>query len=483
MKIQESITQLQQFRQKLYESFPRRADALIDLVDALSSNTTARSVVELSLSPLFRRGYGSVHDSIDNFFQATSIEVASSGRRQREQRLIRLIASQLRPPQEEKFWLFGVDVTPGPRPFARTLPDRTFVYQPNPIRGNKPVAIGHQYSALLAFPEKATPKAPPWVVPLSIRRVTSQESKATVGVEQVSALLTDDTLPFHDDLCVTVADSDYSRLPYLGPTVKHDNLVTIARVGSNRTFHRSLAMTEGNNPQGHPTWYGECFSLKDATTWGEPDEVAQTTFTTRRGQTYTVKLEAWHNLLMHGSRAFAMHQHPFTLIRAQVTDSEGRTVFQRPLWLIVIGSRRHRLSLLDAWRAYGRRYDLEHFFRFGKQRLLMASYQTPDVEHEENWWQIASLAYVQLWLAHPLAEALPRPWECYLPRPKVGLASPSAVQRDFGRIIGRIGTPTVVPKRRGKSPGRKKGERPGRRERHPVLKKGAAKPQRAQRAA
>ena len=35
--------------------------------------------------------------------------------------------------------------------------------------------------------------------------------------------------------------------------------------------------------------------------------------------------------------------------------------------------------------------------RFGKQRLLMTQFQTPDVEHEENWIQFVLLAYVQLW--------------------------------------------------------------------------------------
>ena len=70
--------QLQQFRQGLYDSFERRPDALLDLVDALSSNTTAHSVVELSLSPVFRRGYSSVHDAIDNFLRAEDRDRAAN---------------------------------------------------------------------------------------------------------------------------------------------------------------------------------------------------------------------------------------------------------------------------------------------------------------------------------------------------------------------------------------------------------------------
>jgi hypothetical protein len=44
------VIPLAAYRQGLYDLFPRRADALMDLLDALSSNTTARSVVELSLN-------------------------------------------------------------------------------------------------------------------------------------------------------------------------------------------------------------------------------------------------------------------------------------------------------------------------------------------------------------------------------------------------------------------------------------------------
>ena len=112
---------LEQFRSELYEALPYRRDTLFDLLDALSSNTTARSVVELSLSPFFRREYSSITDGIDNFFQATEGEE----RREWEQELVRVIGPYLPAPQERKFWLFGIDVTPQPRPFAKTLADRT----------------------------------------------------------------------------------------------------------------------------------------------------------------------------------------------------------------------------------------------------------------------------------------------------------------------------------------------------------------------
>lgn len=51
---------LVQFRQKLYQNFTNRADTLMELVDALCSTGSARSVVEYTLTPCFRRTYSSL---------------------------------------------------------------------------------------------------------------------------------------------------------------------------------------------------------------------------------------------------------------------------------------------------------------------------------------------------------------------------------------------------------------------------------------
>ncbi len=220
-EMQVTLEQLKQFRQQLYSSLAYRGDTTMDLLDALSSNTIAKSAVELSLNPLFRRGYGSIYDGIQQFSQCVGVETTAEERRAQEQQLMQLIGSYLPTPQQQKYWLFGVDVTPAPRRFARTLGDRGYVYHPNAIAGNKPVTIGHQYSALVLFPEKlqaSAPQvsAPPWVVPLSLRRVTTQETKLSIGVQQVNLLLNDQTLPFHQQLCVQVVDSEYSVVSYLG---------------------------------------------------------------------------------------------------------------------------------------------------------------------------------------------------------------------------------------------------------------------------
>ncbi len=315
------MTQLEQFRQNVYDQYLNCADASMDLLDALTANTTARSVVELSLNASFRRNYGSVYTAITGFFQPAPLQEVQAERRAYNRRLTRILAPYLPVPEQRPFWLFGLDVTPAPRPFARTLADRSFVYQPNTIWGNKPIAIGHQYATLALLPEKTGSQAPPWIVPVSTRRVDSAKTGTQVGVEQVADVFSDATLPFAKDLCVQVGDTTYSQVPFLGP-ISHmhlDHLVTIARLRSNRTVYRPApAVLKEPGKRGRHPWYGQPFKLKDETTWGPADEEEEVSYITHRGRSYRVQIQAWQDLLMRGTREYDMHQQSFTVIRCTV---------------------------------------------------------------------------------------------------------------------------------------------------------------------
>jgi hypothetical protein len=459
-----TTSQSSQFWQQVYQNFTKRADACKDLVDALSSNTGAKSVVELSLEACFRRD----HTSLFKAIAAYQPEQASKS-------LAQLAAPYLPSPHQRPFWLLGVDTTPQSRLYAQTLKDRGYVYQPTALTSNKPVTIGHQYSAVVLLPERAVQRGSPWVVPLSVQRVSSADNKELVGALQINVLLDDKALPFHGQLCVEVGDSSYCKPMYLWVNRPKANLVTVVRVRGNRTFYRQAPRSDPTDSPGHPKWYGAPFSLQDPQTWGPADETASLTGTSCRGRVYQVEIKAWFDLLMRGKRKpvpIPMHRYPFMLVRICLYNEKGDRAYPRPLWLIVIGEQRRQLSLPDIHTAYNQRYDIEHFFRFGKQKLLMDDFQTPITAHEESWWSLTHLAYLQLWVARHEAENQPRPWERSLPATKTRTLSPSQVQRDFERIIRQFGTPALAPKRRGNSPGRRKGAVFARRPRLPVVYKG-----------
>jgi hypothetical protein len=57
-----TITFFQQFRQKLYQILPKRADASLDFIDALTVAGHVASPVALSEEAPFRRKFGSIYD-------------------------------------------------------------------------------------------------------------------------------------------------------------------------------------------------------------------------------------------------------------------------------------------------------------------------------------------------------------------------------------------------------------------------------------
>ena len=464
MDITRYTTQLMQFRQELYQNFTNRADTLLELVDALCSNSAANSVVELSQTACFRRSYSSLFKAIDDWCTPKML-------------LPHLLRPYLPTPRQRSFWLLLVDVTAQPRPYGHTVADRSMVYQPTVVKRNKPVTIGHQYSSVVLGLEPEAAVSGSWVLPLLTERVPSSQDKELVSSGQIDALLDDPQLPFGQDLCVEAVDSSYSKPAYLHSHRRHPNLVTIARAKSNRTFyHQFQPEPDAVKSAGHPCWYGDPFKLSILAGRAAPDETLTRRETSVRGKRYRIEIQAWHNMLMRGKRDIPMHQHPCTLVCITRYDENGQPAFKRPLWLLVIGDRRDELSLEQIYLAYQTRFDIEHFFRFGKQKLLLTQFQTPEVEREETWWQLTHIAFAQLWLARHLTVALPRPWERNLPTMKKQPISPTLVQRGFARIIRQLGTPAQPPKPRNISSGRALGVKLPKRPRLPMVVKRNLRP-------
>jgi hypothetical protein len=62
------INVFKNFREVIYNFFSLRRDAAFELVDYLSSNTSANSVADLSLNPVHRRNYCSITRVVDEFY-------------------------------------------------------------------------------------------------------------------------------------------------------------------------------------------------------------------------------------------------------------------------------------------------------------------------------------------------------------------------------------------------------------------------------
>ena len=98
-----------------------------------------------------------------------------------------------------------------------------------------------------------------------------------------------------------------------------------------------------------------------------------------------------------------------TVVLVEVSRLPARPYPPQLLWLWWAGPGAPDLDLL--WRAYVRRFDLEHTLRFCKQSL---GWTTPRVRHPEQadrWTWLVVAAYTQLRLARPWVADRRLPWE------------------------------------------------------------------------
>jgi hypothetical protein len=165
---QSQLSKLAAFRQSVYQCLTRARDALFELIDALLTSPDITSFPELSCAPCFRRQWSSVYEALqDGKLNALA--------------LLKLEIKHL--PPTARPLLVG-DHTAWGRVQARTLKDRSFVHQPTPIKGQKPITIGHRYSRLGVVPEAAGS----WFLPLLHERIESETTPSAKLAGQLRAV-------------------------------------------------------------------------------------------------------------------------------------------------------------------------------------------------------------------------------------------------------------------------------------------------------
>jgi hypothetical protein len=303
-----------------------------------------------------------------------------------------------------------------------------------------------------------------WTAPMDVRRVHPLESTNAVAATQIKALAT--RLPADGPVPLFVLDAGYDALQVaqeLGDT----RAAILVRLRRGRCFYADPAPYAG---LGRPRRHGRKFACDDPTSWPEPTE-----HRTEEDEQYgTVRVRAWAGLHTKPGQSRARPLRapkpvlPGTLIRVEVSRLPGRTRAPQVLWLWWHGPATPDLAVV--WRAYVRRFDLEHTFRFLKQVL---NWTTPRVRHPEQadrWTWLVVLAYTALRLARPLVCDRRLPWERPVP---AATLTPYRVRRAFPQLLAALGTPAAPPKPCGRSPGRPRGAHSGPAPRYPALKRTA----------
>lgn len=113
----------------------------------------------------------------------------------------------------------------------------------------------------------------------------------------------------------------------------------------------------------------------------------------------------------------------------------------KPMWLAWIGL--ETLSLISLWELYLRRFAIEHWNRFMKQRLHWTLPKLGTTEKGQRWSDLMPLLTWQLWLGREIIEDNPLPWQKPLPVEKI---TPGRVAQGFLGLLVEIGTPAKPPK-------------------------------------
>ena len=343
--------------------------------------------------------------------------------------------------------LKACDHTNWSRPDAVTLQERTFEHSGTSIAGDKPITIGQGYSTIAWIPEDSGS----WALPLRHERITSWENPIEKAVWQLKQVC--EHLPSRP---ISVWDSEYGCAPFVLKTtdIPADILV---RLRSNLCLWGEPDAYSG---KGRPKKHGDQFKLNEPTTWSDAASVLEL----YDPKLQRVRVSLWKNL--HFRKAATR---PMLVLRVERLDAQGNLRVLKPLWLAWVGE--EMPSLEEVWRLYLRRFTIDHWYRFLKQRLHWTVPKLSTPKQCERWSDLMPLMTWEFWLARDIVADNPLPWQKSL-----GKLTPGRVAQAMGGVLAAIGTPTTSPKPRGKSPGWEPGKPRSRKNRYPTVKKRSNKP-------
>ncbi|NJL41464.1 MAG: hypothetical protein HC899_35750 [Leptolyngbyaceae cyanobacterium SM1_4_3] len=420
------FNQLQKFRHRLYGLLGNARDAVFDLMDAVLVSGSISSFVSLSQSPVFRRQWSSTYAAL----QASRLQRV---------KIMKLLVSQIATDSQP---LLAGDSSRWNRPSAKTLQDRSFW-----AGGSSGISVGHSYSSLAWIPEAEGS----WGLPVCHERITSFEtpvSKAALQLEQVTRQMSVRPL--------AVYDRGYGNASFVNQTVGVEADLLL-RLASNRCVYGKAGKYQG---RGAPAKHGHKMKLNAPQTWSLPTQ----TLEVEDAKLGRVRLTRWSEYHFRKSP-----NRPMQILRVEVLESNTSKRRFQPIWLAWLGKTMPPLECLGL--KYLRRFALEHWYRFAKQRLYWTHPQFTSLAATETWSGLMPLLTWQLWWARADCEDRPLPWQS----PQVAL-SPGRVAQAFAPILAAIGTPAPPPKLRGKSPGRASGQKLPPRPRYPTVKKRISKP-------
>ena len=322
-----------------------------------------------------------------------------------------------------------------------------------------------------------------WCPPLSLQRIRSEEDTNAVAVEQIMSLMQDETLPFGKHLCLLRADGSYGKAIFLSPLYELDDLVLIVRLrpgmkvwtkapdadptgGARRIFGDKLYLTDTSQWKTYHKKGVPYQVWQEAMCEQTPDEHLEKQALLANHRTVILDIRRWNDMLIRTKGGASMKDKPLDVLRVQVLDAKSRQpIFDRPMFLAISGKRKSQVDNAQAQEQYRERYDVEPFYRFAKNKLLMDKLQTPLVEHLDNWLNIVQISSWLLFTASQEIKQISCPvWQKYPSKNKTAQDQPQQpltidqTQRAAHLLFSTFDPAPFLPQKSKKGKGRQKGD-------------------------
>ena len=360
-------------------------------------------------------------------------------------------------------WLpnFAVDPTTWVRCDAECSPERGFYYHPSRHSAGQPIVAGWSHLWIVGLSDTADS----WTAPLDAHRLAVEDNLNTVAVARIQALRPRlGPLPARP---LFAFDAGFDPVQ-LTVGLSSTDAEVVVRIRDDRKFFSPPPSHPPGTP-GRPRRHGARFRCDNPATWPAPDAV----HTCDDEQYGHVDVQAWHRLhplqRTYRDPNGAITIVEATIIRVRVSRLPGRrNRTPKTLWLWWAGPEGATPDLDRVWRAYIRRFDIEHTIRFAKQALGATTPKVRSPQQADRWTWLILAALTQLRLARDHVGDHRLPWQPPLPADQM---TPGRVRAGFAHLLPHLNDPTNPPKPSRPGPGRPKGRKSGPAPRHPAVKK------------
>jgi DDE superfamily endonuclease len=341
------VKKSEQFLKTVYSSLTKRQDSYVELGLALASSSQIDSGVRLSESPLYRRKFSSIYETLSE----VEWDVAS------------LLKAELDLFKESCETLAGYEVYSGDSTFIKRNEANTLAARVMKRFSNGELAYGQEtyWTTRLSDQESS------WTGIALVERLAEADTVTSMAAKQMKQLATQ-----HGHKKVFVFDAGHG-LDLLQAQQDCPNTQVILRVKGHQVFYYP-PVYQG---RGRPPKVGERFKLSDVSK--EADSQHTISFKNK-----SLRLSTWTGL--HAEKFMSI---PLKILKLEFLDNTGKPIFDKPIWLV---STAIHLEAETIARAYLWRASHELTFRFMKQHLGLCKNNSPELESCDAWFQLVALA-------------------------------------------------------------------------------------------